>query len=222
MAEDRLIVERIAARPLPRLKALAVALADVSILPLVALYRIQVALMASRRDEVFQGYSQLVGLWPGFIGHYLRRAFYRWTLRRCSANCFIGFGTHFASPDSEIGENVYIGARSMIGLARLLDDVLVGSNVDILGGKRQHFFDRLDVPIRVQGGEYTMVCIGPDAWLGNGAIVGDDVGAQAIVAFGAVVVKPVPPRAIAGGNPARVIAQRESGAASPAPDDVSP
>lgn len=220
MADERLRVERVAARPLPRVRSLAVALADIAILPLVALYRVQVAIMASRRDEVFQGYSQLVGLWPGFIGHYLRRAFYRWTLRRCSANCFIGFGTHFASPDSEIGENVYIGPRCMVGLARLLDDVLVGSNVDILGGKRQHFFDRLDVPIRAQGGEYTMVSVGPDAWLGNGAIVGDDVGAQAIVAFGAVVVKPVPPRAIAGGNPARVIAQRGETATN-APDDAN-
>jgi acetyltransferase-like isoleucine patch superfamily enzyme len=35
-----------------------------------------------------------------------------------------------------------------------------------------------------------------------------DVGAHAVVAAGAVVVKPVPPLAVVAGNPARVIFMR--------------
>jgi maltose O-acetyltransferase len=60
----------------------------------------------------------------------------------------------------------------------------------------------------MQGGKYTIVTLGPDCWIGNGATVADNVGEQAVVAAGAVVVKPVAPRTIVGGNPAKVIAER--------------
>lgn len=177
-------------------------------LPLAILCR--AASRASGRPETtFQGFSQLVGLWPGVAGNYLRRGFYRWTLDDCPRNCHIGFGTLFATPKVSIGNHVYIGPRCMIADSRIGDDVLIGTGVDILGGKRQHYFDRLDIPIRLQGGESRTIRIGRDVWLGNGSIIAEDVGEQAIVAAGAVVVKPVSPRTIVGGNPARVIGTRD-------------
>jgi virginiamycin A acetyltransferase len=189
-------------------RAVADGLASLVVLPLVGAYRLVAALWPTRKDDLFQGYSELLSLWPGLSGNVLRRAFYRATLRRCSAECAIGFGTLFATADVDIGEHVYIGAHCMIGHATIGDHVLIGSNVDILSGKRQHHFDRLDVPIRLQGGAYTRVMIGADSWIGNGATVMDDVGSQAIVAAGAVVVRAVSPRAIVGGNPAVVLGHR--------------
>jgi acetyltransferase-like isoleucine patch superfamily enzyme len=52
--------------------------------------------------------------------------------------------------------------------------------------------------------------IGSDVWIGFGALVLGDVtiGDGAVVGGGAVVVKDVPPYAIVGGNPARVIRHR--------------
>src|SRR5918911_1545527 len=57
------------------------------------------------------------------------------------------------------------------------------------------------------GGDVT---IGHDVWLGSGAMIlsGVTVGHGAVVAARAVVTKDVPPYAIAGGNPARVIRAR--------------
>jgi phosphonate metabolism protein (transferase hexapeptide repeat family) len=54
------------------------------------------------------------------------------------------------------------------------------------------------------------VDIGHDVWIGHGAIVlpGRSIGDGAVVAAGAVVTKDVPPYAIVGGNPARVIRPR--------------
>jgi acetyltransferase-like isoleucine patch superfamily enzyme len=201
-------IARVDARRQPILKAVAAGLATLLALPAVVAYRIQSGLLPSRRDEVFQGYSQLVAMWPGLVGNFVRLAFYRATLRRCSSTCQISFGVHFATPEVEIGEHVYVGSRCLIAHARILDHTLLGSNVDILAGKRQHNIDRLDVPIGMQGGKYTIVTLGPDCWIGNGATVADNVGEQAVVAAGAVVVKPVAPRTIVGGNPAKVIAER--------------
>ena len=188
--------------------------------PLALAYHASARLFPHRDDGFFQGYSQLMSLWPGLTGSYLRRAFYRLTLTRCAPDCYIGFGTIFATAKVEIGRGVYIGPFCSIGHVSIGDDVLLGSNVTLLSGKRQHHIDRLDVPIRKQGGAYERRTVGRDVWIGQGAIVMDDVADQAVVAAGAVVVKPVPPRAIVGGNPARVIAERGAGGASDAPPEA--
>lgn len=161
-----------------------------------------------RRLSAFQGMSQWWSLWPGAVGQMLRRAFYRWTMNDCSSESCVEFGTIFATPNVTISRGVYIGAQCNIGDVVLGPDVLIGSGVTLLSGRSQHFFDRLDVPIRLQGGRNDVITIGADVWIGNGAIVMADVGDQAVVAAGSVVVHPVPARTIVGGNPAKPIGTR--------------
>jgi acetyltransferase-like isoleucine patch superfamily enzyme len=191
-------------------KRLVGAVAFVIVLPLLALYWLSVRILPARREALFQGYSQLLSLWPGTVGNYLRRAFYRVVLMRCSSRCTISFGTIFATPEIEIGDDVYIGAFCNIGHASIGQDTLIGSNVTILSGKHQHHYELPDVAIRLQGGTYDRVHVGDDVWIGNGAIVLTDINAHAIVAAGAVVTKTVDTGAIVGGNPAKVIGQRST------------
>lgn len=56
------------------------------------------------------------------------------------------------------------------------------------------------------------VSIGDFVWMGTDAsIIGNvTIGNGAIIAYGAVVVKDVPPMAIVGGNPAKIIKYRDS------------
>ena len=54
------------------------------------------------------------------------------------------------------------------------------------------------------------VIIGNDVWIGRNAIIMDgvEIGSGAVVASGAIVTKDVPPYAIVGGVPAKVIRYR--------------
>lgn len=178
--------------------------------PLAAVYGVVARFFPDRRETAFQACSQFVSLWPGPPGDFLRRAFYRLTLAGAAADCSIQFGTILATPEVDIGRGVYIGVNCNIAHCRIGEDTLIGSHVMILGGKSQHHFGRLDIPIRHQGGTHRALAIGRDVWIGNGAIVLDDVGDHAIVAAGAVVTKAVADMAIVGGNPARVIGRRDT------------
>ncbi|MBL0169346.1 MAG: acyltransferase [Gemmatimonadaceae bacterium] len=190
-------------KQLGQLMALAI------VMPVYLHLRLWYALRPAAREQSFQGHSQLMSLVPGLVGNFLRRAFYQRTLTRYSSDCCISFGTTFATADAIIGRGVYVGSHCNLGHVELQDDVLLGSGVMITSGKRQHFFKRLDIPIRLQGGELTRVTIGYDSWLGNGSIVMADVAPHAVVGAGAVVVSPVPERAIVAGNPAVVVSVRE-------------
>ncbi|MBI5516581.1 MAG: acyltransferase [Deltaproteobacteria bacterium] len=191
-------------------KALVRAVASGTVAPLVAAYRLELAVSpGDRRDPVFQSYSQALGLVPGLTGQFLRRAFYGAVLTRCDPASLINWGTVFSSADVTISEGVYIGARCMIGRAVLEPHVTIGSNVDILSGKNQHNFEDPDKPLQQQGGRFERVRIGTNSWLGNGSIVLADVGARCVVAAGAVVVNDLPDDVIVGGNPARVLKRRD-------------
>lgn len=159
-------------------------------------------------DQMFQSCSQFLSLFPGLTGNYLRQQFYCLTLKKCSSDCCIEFGTILSQRKIELGKRVYIGANCSIGLCWIDDDVLLGSNVDIISGKSQHYFDRSDIPIREQGGVLRKIEIGKDSWLGNNSVVLANVGAKCVVGAGSVVSRDVEPFCVVSGNPAKVIKKR--------------
>ena len=48
-------------------------------------------------DKAFHGASQGMSLWPGLLGEYVRREFYRMTLEECSGDCCLSFGVVLSS-----------------------------------------------------------------------------------------------------------------------------
>jgi len=187
-------------------KAIARGVATLAVLPAVACFRITACWSTPQR--AFPGWSQLLSLAPGTTGVYLRWAFYRLVLAECQRDVWISFGTMLTHPDARIGRTVHVGAYCVLGDVTLEDDVLLGSNVSIINGNRQHGIDRLDMPVREQPGEYPRVRIGRDTWIGDRAIVMADVGEHCVVGAGAVVTRPVEDYAIVVGNPARKVAVR--------------
>jgi acetyltransferase-like isoleucine patch superfamily enzyme len=167
-------------------------------------------------EGVFKTCSEFLSLFPGKLGIFLRRGFYGMALESFATDCSLGYGTLLAHPQVRIGRGVYVGDRCTLGQVEIGDDVAIGSNVDILSGRRQHYFVRLDVPILEQGGAFERVHIGRNAWIGNSSVVMADIGDDCIIGAGSVVVHPIPARSIAAGNPATVKRQRE-----PAPVELA-
>jgi len=162
------------------------------------------------RHLIFQFGSQWMSLVPGMPGVYLRREYYKVVLGLKSAGFVIEFGTLLCQRGIEIGNNVYVGPFCNIGLSAIEDDVLLGGNVDIVSGSHVHHFDRTDIPIRLQGGELRKIRIGRDTWIGNKAVVLEDVAEGTVVGAGSVVTKKFESGYVLAGSPARMIRRRGS------------
>lgn len=157
---------------------------------------------------VFEGFSQLYSLIPGVVGDYCRGAFYYLSLKKCSMDTRISFGTMFPTPNVEIGSFVYIGPNCIVSDSIIEDDVMLGSNIQVINGKMTHNFTDIETPIRLQGGAKGVVRIGQDTWVGNSTIIMADLGRKCVVGAGSVVTKPIEAYCVAVGNPARIIRKR--------------
>jgi acetyltransferase-like isoleucine patch superfamily enzyme len=128
-------------------------------------------------------------------------------------NVYSHLNTTFWSPNKRItiGENVGIGPRCVF-----LADTIIGNKVFVAAGvsfvySNEHRIDVIGKAIWDSGyGREGSVVIEDDVWIGFGAIVLAPVriGRGAVVAAGSVVVHDVPPYAIVGGVPAKVIRRR--------------
>jgi len=106
----------------------------------------------------------------------------------------------------ELGEGAYINAGCVIldsAPVRIGDGTMLGPAVQIYCAEHSK-----DPDLRHAGIEIARpVVIGPNAWIGGGAIIlaGVTVGARAIVGAGSVVTRDVADDAVVVGNPARVV-----------------
>ncbi len=127
----------------------------------------------------------------------------------------IGAGTQISSftklkatdGDVTIGSNVHIGTCCFIsadaGGVSIGDYSLISPNVCIVGN--DYHYDRLDVPIALQGKTSKGIRIGSDVWVGAGSIVmdGADIADHCIVAPSSVVTGRLEAGTVSQGQPAR-------------------
>jgi maltose O-acetyltransferase len=114
-----------------------------------------------------------------------------------------------------VGDDVFIGPQAVMTAAKGItigNKVMMGPRVMFIGGN--HNTSRLgvfmaDVKEKREEDDQPIV-VEDDVWVGAGAIVlkGVVLGRGSIVAAGAVVTKSVPPYAVVGGTPARVLKWR--------------
>jgi acetyltransferase-like isoleucine patch superfamily enzyme len=113
----------------------------------------------------------------------------------------------------KIGRNVRINENVFIQSAMIGDNVMIAPNVTILSST--HEFNRTDIPMVEQDSIFGLApTIGSDVWIGRNVVIrhGVTVGDGAIIGACSLVVKDVPPYAIVGGVPAKVIKFRKKDA----------
>lgn len=186
--------------------------------------------------EIVTWFDAVVRAIPGLIGMRIRRALWSPRFRSAGRGLVIEEGVTLRGTENitigdEVilmrGSSIYaeratctIGPRSALGIHSMIDandggEIVLGNEVIIATGcvlrASGHRFDDLDKAVRYQGHVGGRIVLGDDIWIGANAVVLPDVsvGAHAIIGAGAVVTKDVPPYAIVGGVPARVIGSRK-------------
>ena len=119
-----------------------------------------------------------------------------------------------------LGDHVYIGPGASfvasISTITIGNNTFFGPNVTIIGGNHSsHIVGKLMADYRLEDKmqqDDEPVNIEEDVWVGTGVIIlkGVTIGRGAIIAAGAVVTKIVPPYAIVGGVPAKILKFRWS------------
>lgn len=186
------------------------------------------------RLQAEEGWRFLWGWLPGGPGTLLRRLAYRPLFARAGsfrsgtgvviqgfANISLGRGVGLNRQVSlyasrgviSLGDNVFVGDFSSINANDA--QISIGNNVAIgpmcLIQGANHRFQSRERPIVEQGHEPSFVIIEDDVWIGGHCVIlpGVRVHSGAVLAAGAVVSKDVPPLAVVGGVPARVIRFRD-------------
>jgi maltose O-acetyltransferase len=148
----------------------------------------------------------LVGKIPS---HHLRRLFYRLAGIKIGKGSTVHMGATFYDP-----RNIEIGKDTIIGEGAVLDGrdklaignhVAVASEVMIYNSEHDindPNFSAIEAPVYID--DY--VFIGPRAII----LPGVKISKGAVVAAGAVVTKDVPPFAVVGGVPAKIIGERKN------------
>jgi virginiamycin A acetyltransferase len=192
--------------PKALLKSIARGMAALCVAPALVSYRIRS--LALGKDRALEGSTQMLSLFPGVLGQYLRRAFLSRALAHCASSVTVEFGVLFSQSGARLDEHVYVGPRCQLGLVHLEEGVLLAAGVQIPSGARTHGTDP-SLPIHQQRGSCRLVRVGRGTWIGSGAVILAEVGRDTVVGAGAVVTQPLPDRVVAGGVPARVIRHRD-------------
>jgi virginiamycin A acetyltransferase len=159
-------------------------------------------------DEAFLLLAHVCAVLPGKLGEYVRRAYYQWTLRKVGRDLVVGFGSFFTSRDVELASKVWIGQYTILGACRIGSGVLISDQVSILTGRHQHRRETSGKLV-VDTGRKVTNTIGDDSWIGAGAVVMADIGAQCVVGAGAVLVTACSDGNTVVGVPARVVKQTD-------------
>lgn len=134
------------------------------------------------------------------------------SLGKYGEKLYIGIGCNFVCPDKiTLGNQVIIFEKAFFqgqGGITIGDNVIIASNCSILTAN--HVVEGADaLPYGTKYNERGVI-IKDNVWIGMkvSIVPGVTIGEGAVVGMGAVVTRDVPPCAIVGGNPAKVIKYR--------------
>lgn len=150
---------------------------------------------------------------PASFGVGARLVFLPFFLKKCGRGLTVKEGVIFKFPERvEIGDHVGIGEYTLIdgdGGVKIGSFVRIASHVSIISF--EHRYERVDIPIKLQGKIKKEVVIEDDVWIGTGAriLTGVKISKGSVIGAGSVVTKNIPSFSVAAGVPAKVKKKRK-------------
>lgn len=128
----------------------------------------------------------------------------------CGSGLYIGGECEFHAHVS-LGRNCNFNGMKVLGNGTLVIGDNFHSGIECMILTENHNYEGESLPYD-KTFDYKKITVGDNVWFGNRVLVVGNVtiGEGAILAAGAVVTKDVPPLAIVGGNPAKIIKYRDS------------
>lgn len=114
------------------------------------------------------------------------------------------------------GDDVQIGSHCQVNQRSVLVNVIIGDYVmiapEVVFVSDFHQTESTEIPMALQGViKFPPTVVDEDVWIGRRAIImpGRRLGRGSIIGAGAVVTQDVPPYAVVGGVPAKIIKMRK-------------
>lgn len=147
------------------------------------------------------------------INKLIRRSYYTFKAKRTLCSYGVGLKVNnkcVFSSNMQVGNFCNFNGMRITGGGKILIGNYFHSGIECMMITQNHNYEGQMLPY---DNTYVLkeITIGDCVWFGNHVIVVGNVniGEGAIIAAGAVVCKDVPPLAIVGGNPAKVIKYRD-------------
>lgn len=130
--------------------------------------------------------------------------------KKCGKNPYVGGKSIFCG-EIYLGDNCNFNGMWIQGAGKIIIGNNFHSGVECMMVTQNHDYDTGNAIPYGDGYDYKTIIIEDNVWLGNRVTITGNtkIGEGAIVAAGSVVCKDVPPFAIVGGNPAKVIKYRD-------------
>lgn len=159
----------------------------------------------SASEIAFNACAQIAALFPGHPGNFIRAAYYLLALESFHPTAVVSFGSYFSKRGTRVAPHAGIGAYCVIGLADIGTRVRIASRVSLVSGLNYHgraadIGGATRAPVTI-----TRLHIGERTWIGEGALIGANIGRGCVVAMGSVVTSDIPDFSLAMGNPARLV-----------------
>jgi acetyltransferase-like isoleucine patch superfamily enzyme len=167
-------------------------------------------------NELHEICETFFSILPGFLGRYIRQAYYKLVLGSLGDNFVCYIRCRIQSPNAvSIGQRCQMNVGTIIaannckgGGVIIGDDVLIGPGVLLHSGN--HIYRDSNININKQGHIFQEILIDDDVWIGAKSIVlsGVTIGKGCVIAAGSVVTKDTEPYGLYAGIPARRIKER--------------
>ncbi|MCW2488877.1 acyltransferase, partial [Candidatus Symbiopectobacterium sp. NZEC127] len=130
--------------------------------------------------------AQIISIVPGILGIFLRRIFYKITLKKCGENLNVFWGAVIVYSDVEIGNNCTIEEFCIISHCKIGNDVIFAANVSVMSGAKHHDVNDITTSFYNSKSECRKLSLGNNLWIGTHAVIMNDIGSNCAIGAGAV------------------------------------